>query len=190
MFIVEKDFVHNGLRCVVIMGEMGHRCGYVGVDKNNSLFHQSYKDEITLSEEEKKSLMNGPVGKRGMIDLVCFDGKTITPSLYFDVHGGITFSENDPIYPVPSDLWWFGYDCAHNGDRSDYTQMMDKRTCANCGAEAIHIKCEHCGTPSPKYEELKRFGTMMGGVIRDLDYCTEECKHLADQLVKFQKENP
>lgn len=33
-----------------------------------------------------------------------------------DVHGGLTFGKANPKYPVESDLFWFGYDCAHAGD--------------------------------------------------------------------------
>lgn len=32
-----------------------------------------------------------------------------------DVHGGLTYSAKGE-YPVESDLWWLGFDCAHAGD--------------------------------------------------------------------------
>lgn len=127
-YIVEADFIHNGLRCVVVMTNMGHRCGYVGVTKDHPLFSNSYT------------------------------------SLDFDVHGGLTYSgggENSK-YPVESDLWWFGYDCAHFGDGKDLNYVS---------------------------EELKKHMFMFvdeSETIRTLDYCIEECKSLANQLFDYK----
>lgn len=37
-----------------------------------------------------------------------------------EVHGGITFSELNPEYPVSTlePTYWLGYDCAHSGDKT------------------------------------------------------------------------
>jgi hypothetical protein len=37
---------------------------------------------------------------------------------YFSVHGGITYwgGGSNSSYPIPSNLWWFGFDCDHAGD--------------------------------------------------------------------------
>jgi hypothetical protein len=43
-FKVEKDFIVDGYRCVVIGGSMGHRCGYVGLPKEHSLYGKHYND--------------------------------------------------------------------------------------------------------------------------------------------------
>ena len=45
-FVVESDFIHKGLRCVVVFTSMGHRCGYVGVPKEHILYGKSYSDII------------------------------------------------------------------------------------------------------------------------------------------------
>jgi hypothetical protein len=96
-FKVEKDFMVNDYRCVVIGGNMGHRCGYIGLPKEHSLYGKNYSD----------------------IDI--------------DVHGGLTYAgggENSK-YPVESDLWWFGFDCAHWMDGKDFdliAELADERT--------------------------------------------------------------
>lgn len=45
MPILEKSFEYRGYKCVVLMTEMGHRCGYVGIPKENSLYNKYY-DEL------------------------------------------------------------------------------------------------------------------------------------------------
>ena len=48
-FVVEKEFEHRGLKCVILFGYMGFRNGYVGVPKE----HQHYgKDYHELEEIE------------------------------------------------------------------------------------------------------------------------------------------
>ena len=45
---VEKDWITSaGLRAVVIMTELGHRCGYVGVPSEHKLFGVDY-DEVDV----------------------------------------------------------------------------------------------------------------------------------------------
>ena len=44
----------------------------------------------------------------------------------FSCHGGLTYSgggENSS-YPISSDLWWFGFDCAHCGDEPDWNSTL------------------------------------------------------------------
>lgn len=45
MPILEKSFEYAGYTCVVLMTEMGHRCGYVGIPKDNRLYN-IYYDEL------------------------------------------------------------------------------------------------------------------------------------------------
>ena len=35
-----------------------------------------------------------------------------------DVHGGLTYSSAGEKYPIQSEGWWFGFDCAHYMDGS------------------------------------------------------------------------
>lgn len=76
-----------------------------------------------------------------------------------EIHGGITFSEFIPKYD--NYLWWFGYDCAHAGDAYDLDLM------------------------SPDYRRIysNSILTRDESAIRSKEYCIEECKKLAEQLL-------
>jgi hypothetical protein len=78
-----------------------------------------------------------------------------------EVHGGLTYSSNDNNYPVESDLYWFGYDCAHLGDKKDPALMSDRYK------EVYSVMLD-----------LLR----MDEVVRDLPFCINECENLAIQL--------
>lgn len=43
-YIVEKEFEHKGLKCVVLLLVRGYRCGYVGVPKGHPLYNVAYMD--------------------------------------------------------------------------------------------------------------------------------------------------
>lgn len=45
--VVEKCFEFRGYPCVVIFQTIGHRCGYVGLPKNNKYYEMGY-DEIDI----------------------------------------------------------------------------------------------------------------------------------------------
>lgn len=161
-FEVEKDWVtKSGLRAVVTMSGFGHRCGYVGVPNKHSLYGAHYDNShpaIVAPDEDE------PVGKRGIITLLCANPERMTsPELAFDVHGSITYSGNgDGKHPVESDLWWFGYDCAHNGD----------------GRSPVFLE---------QQRELYPDNPIMwhdDGVFRSLEYCIYECESLARQIVE------
>ena len=49
-YIVEKEFNHNGLKCVVTFSNMGHRCGYVGVPKWHPLYGKNYMDYLDIKK--------------------------------------------------------------------------------------------------------------------------------------------
>jgi hypothetical protein len=78
-------------KLVVVFGEMGHRCGYVGVKPSHPLFGVTYQD---LEDH--------------------IDG-------YLEVHGGLTYSGESDRYPTlqVEKVWWFGFDCAHLYDGKD-----------------------------------------------------------------------
>lgn len=66
---VERDWTTQaGFRAVVTMGDMGHRCGYVGLPKEHPLYGTQYGDPspaLTAPSNDE------PVGKRGVITLLC-----------------------------------------------------------------------------------------------------------------------
>jgi hypothetical protein len=166
--IIEKTWFHSntGLQCVVLMTTMGHRCGYVGVPAGHLLFGVQYNDPIELSPQEHDAFLNSSLGKRGIIDLVCFQEDEISVGFLFDVHGGVTFSgrgiESD--YPIKSNRWWFGFDCAHSGDKPD--REYYKRHCK---------------------EMLKFYGDDYPGTTKSKEYVIEECANLARQIYKFAR---
>ena len=137
---IESEFEHMGLKCVAIMTDMAHRCGYVGIKKNHVLYGKEY----------------GNIGT------------------YFDVHGGITYSGggNRSKYPIESDLWWFGFDCAHWGDGKDFETA--KKLFSD-----DQEKLDYIGYFEKTYENLP------DGDICTKEYVENECRHLAEQLAEF-----
>jgi hypothetical protein len=153
MSLVEKDWEYKGLRCQVIMTNMGHRCGYVGVNKNHPLFGVEY-DESCEYLAQRKNVDDLELGKKSVMAIFSYDDETVSPIIAFDVHGGLTYSGGFD----DDERWYFGYDCAHYGDAKDLSVVPD----------------------SVRELELK-FPT--GGVLRTLEYCVDECESLAQQLV-------
>jgi len=156
---VEKDWRCEGLRCVVIAVDSGHRCGYVGVTKKHILFGKAYSDVIPdVLKPVLREVKEGSIGKRGVIDIVCFNEDAPKIGILFDVHGSITYSGGDN-YPVKSSRWWFGFDCNHFGDSKDWDII------------------------SEKYKEPERKHSFYSeGTVRTLLYCEKECESLARQL--------
>ena len=129
----------TGLPCLAVRNRLsGNWCGYVGVAPDHPLHGKGYSDE-------------------GLPDL--------------DVHGGLTFAdacsagENEaqgichtPAPGEPDHVWWFGFDCAHGGDRSP----LDERY----GLER--------GYP---------FTNSGDETYRTLNYVQQQCAELAGQLV-------
>jgi hypothetical protein len=145
-----------GLTAVVLMTDLGHRCGYVGIPSTHPLFGVEYSQEAAclkdLPEDE-------PVGGRGIITLFCMpttaDGKiSRRPDAIFDVHGSLTYSGGSETYPIESKgLWWFGYDCGHSGD-----------------------------APAPG-SRMAEYSVFPGDIHRTLEFCIEQCESLAQQLI-------
>lgn len=154
-FQVEKDWVtESGLRAVVVMTTSGHRCGYVGLPESHPLHGVPYsaqtpnlKPNMERTIEKMSPILVFAAALRGS------DEELNTPEYVFEVHGGLTYSGKGD-YPVESDLWWFGYDCAHHGDR-----------------------------PEPGYE-MSKYYSPSDGEVRTLDYCVGECESLAGQISK------
>ena len=174
-YIIESDFIHNGLRCVVIFSSMGHRCGYVGFDKTNPFYEKGYSDKFKLLKSD--DIKDQELGKRSVMTLLTFavDEEYTSPDCYFDVHGSITYADGgeNSRYPVESNLWWFGFDCAHCDDGKDY--MTAKKYFSNNENVLKRII---------QSEEIdNRYPT--GGKIRNKEYVEQECKNLADQIINL-----
>lgn len=114
---IEKDWITDaGLRAVVIMSDLGHRCGYVGVPQNNPLYGIKYNERTQVLTMD----MNRSTEKMSPIQVLLATVKSLdelrSPEYVFEVHGGLTYSGGSGKYPVESDDWWFGYDCGHASD--------------------------------------------------------------------------
>ena len=179
-YIVEREFEHAGYKCVVVFQDTGYRCGYVGVSKESKLYGKSYTDDSDIAIEE---LYNKPIGKRGIIPWFCAclkDKKEkISLELYFDVHGSLTYSSDgeNSDYPIESDLWWFGFDCYHAGDRKDYEYAMklfpqEEKRCK----DLMRAERQIYGETSERED-----------VIRSEEYVAEECKRLAEQIKEYEE---
>lgn len=88
------EFTAHGLQCLIMRhSELGHLCGYVGVNRSHptyGLFYDSYGNLARLSIQRKLGDIK--------------------------VHGGLTFAERGNGKEWAADLWWFGFDCAHSDD--------------------------------------------------------------------------
>ena len=147
-YIIEREFEHAGYKCVVIFGAMGHRCGYVGVPKNHPLYGKGYDDYLEIKKSD--------IGDRkisGIIPLflACLD-------------------EDERVRK--SDLWWFGFDCGHAGDKADLDYAIMKFP--NHREQLIIRK-----SIEDKYP-------IDGDIIRTESYVAEECERLAEQLKEFE----
>jgi hypothetical protein len=168
-FCVEKEWEINGYKCVVVMTQLGHRCGYVGIPASHPLYGYTYGEKVPFLEKFKENLENCEVDmdKKGIFNILCYDG-TITPSIFLNVHGGITYSNNDKNYPIAnSNLWWYGFDCAHAGDAKDL--------------EVLYIINQAIYEIENKFKDED-------DKLRTLEYCENECNSLANQLKALEDE--
>jgi hypothetical protein len=122
--MIERDWITEaGLRAVCYLIPNKHRCGYVEVPVGHPLYGVGYSEATdALASVDMESL---PLGKKSPVLILTagvdtLPGETIrrSPDVVFDVHGGLTYSGGKGKYPVESDGWWFGFDCAHHGDGS------------------------------------------------------------------------
>ena len=165
-YTVEKVWPYKGYTCVVIMTELGHRCGYVGVSTKHPLYGKDYHKSCRCLTPLWKDAKEKPFGKRGVMTMFAYKGdKKVSPELFFDVHGSLTFSsrKKNEDYPVTQPhTWWFGYDCGHAGDGKDLSVL------------------------SPTLREIEE-KFPRNDPVRSLEYCIGECESLAEQLISVEK---
>ena len=170
MYKVESDFEYNELRCVVTFGDMGHRCGYVGVPNTHSLYGKDYSDYLEIKKEDIKD--KEVSGILSLFAAVLDEDERIKIEAYFNCHGGITYASGGKSskYPIESDLWWFGFDCAHYDDGKD-----------------LNLALEYFPELSERILMIKQIEDMYptDGVVRTIEYVENECKNMAEQLAKF-----
>lgn len=98
-----------------------------------------------------------------------------TPEGIFDVHGGLTYAGrcageicHTPAPGEPDKVYWFGFDCAHAGDRMP-------------ASEAYMAK--HLYGPKGETRPIFEFET-----YKDLAYVQAEVEALARQLVDYERQ--
>ena len=166
-YIIEKIVTKGDYKYVVTFIDLGYRCGYVALKSSHPLFGLDYSQDIK-SPELLQEIKSSPIGKRGIIDLFCWDGETTNLNLLIDVHGGLTYSRlgYKTSYPTIQfdKVWWLGFDCGHCDDGQD-TAMMQK-------------------VFPEQYQMLKKYGffNVFDGTIRTLEYVENECLRMIDQL--------
>lgn len=107
------------------------------------------------------------IGKRSIATLLInADEDGVIFDVLFDVHGSITYADSRDDYPVENDgLWWFGFDCNHFRDATDFESLRKYHP-------------DVCKLPDFFDNE---------GEIRTLEYCKEECLSLSKQLNFFKE---
>lgn len=179
MYNVESDFVYKGYRCIGTFGDMGHRCGYVGLPKGHPLYRMQYDDKLNITYND---IASNSIGKRSPIQIFSLIGSEpedkVSLSFYFDVHGGITYEGGgqDSKYPIESDLWWLGFDCGHAGDGRDLDLV-----------EQLWGDDEHIKSRLKIEREFQL--NFPDDVIRTKEYVVEECKSLVDQIIDYCEGN-
>lgn len=85
-----------------------------------------------------------------------------------DVHGGLTYSNNDSSYPIKNNenLWWIGFDCAHSGDGRDIELIKE----LNKDPRTVDMLLRW----SSEYETVKT-----------IEYCMNECKSVVEQIIEI-----
>ena len=170
-YIIEQEFEHAGYKCVVVFQAMGHRCGYVGIPSTHPLYKKTYDKHLEI----KKSDIEGrEVSGIFPLLMACMeDDERIRIEAFFQCHGGITYSSGGKgsKYPIESDLWWFGFDCNHAGDKKDlqlaYERFPDMR-------ESLKWQMDF-ESRYPNEDD----------VLRTEEYVADECKRLAEQLKEY-----
>jgi hypothetical protein len=153
--VIEKEWITKvGYKAVVLFVRNSHRCGYVGIPETHQFYFKKYSDKVLIKLPDDTL-----IGKRNPIDLLLMacekEESTTRVGCLFDVHGGITYNGRCETYPtnhnrdngVKGQLWWFGYDCAHLGDKTLYSFDGEERTLDYCFEE-----CESLAEQLKKYE--------------------------------------
>lgn len=149
--ILQKEWkTKSGHDAKVIWVNNSHRCGYVRIPEDHPLFGIDYSDDVIDCHDYLK---DKEVGKRSPISIFCAAGRDLhDAAILFDCHGGITFSGKLGHDGKDQEGFWYGYDCAHSGDLTQY--MIEHRE---------WCMSEHA-------------------VMRSLEYCIDECESLSRQL--------
>lgn len=155
---IESRFEAEGLECVVLALDMGHRCGYVKVPDDHPWFGLRYWDGTDGHRQPIKT--ERPFIGTPDHEHPDYDRERECVEDVLVIHGGVTFDGERPNEDCESG-WWFGFDCAHLGDARD-PELISARHRKLFGDDL---------TPSSYGESVK-----------SLQYVEAECRSLAAQL--------
>lgn len=89
-----------------------------------------------------------------------------------DCHCGLTYSDRRLFGQEDQDTWWIGFDCGHACDGYDIEKMQE------------YFKDDEDVMCQLKFMD-SYFKTMNEmSVIRTLDYCRDQCRKIADQILE------
>lgn len=133
-----KD-AETGYDCLLMQGPFA-LCGYVRIPEGHPLHGVSYNEPLPAALQEKgKEVLEGPIGKRGPIDVFCMAGRgSLHAGDLFDVHGSVTYSgEREGAG------FWYGFDLGHLDDHEtgiDEDAEYAKTECARLATQlaALH----------------------------------------------------
>lgn len=146
-YIIEKEWISNGLKCIVVFQKGGYRCGYVEVPQTHPLFGKYYNNYIN-------------------------DSTNVEIKDFFNVHGGITFSEEFSEQSANHN-WFFGFDCAHWNDKFDF-DLAEKYFPEE---KILYSILKNASANSTSEKDCS---------IKTLDYVVEQCESLAKQLIDYE----
>lgn len=119
---VRAEWWRDGLHCLALRHpRLGTLCGYVGVPQSHPLYGLGYDHRLAI-DDALHNLADPDISSRhvGVVDMFLEAARdpdgTVRLSLAFSAHGGLTFAGDIP--EGRHDLWYFGFDCAHAGDKS------------------------------------------------------------------------
>ena len=119
-FQVEWKHLDPDYPMAIVITDMGHRCGYVGVPERHQWSGKDYgyKTQFKLSEAATQS--TNPIGTFVAAFELGADGEEALKDISYaaNVHGGVTYARKGGSSPLEdsSDWWFFGFDAAHSGD--------------------------------------------------------------------------
>lgn len=144
-----------GLPYCMRRNSFGAWCGYVGVPDTHPLYGKSGHEKLKVSDSilhrEIDDLRISPIA------LFCADAEeaenNIIPlELCFDVHGGITWTEDHAGGPSHEGegRWWFGFDCSHSKDLAPLLSKMPG--CEYRNASYVEHECQELARQLSEWE--------------------------------------
>ena len=151
--ILSDWITESGLRAVTVLSNYGVINGYVEVLPESRFYNMEYSR-----------------WSMGIEDVIDWSKEAVAAQMYLndiEVHGGLTYSKMGDGEYMPSNNYWFGFDCNHAWDRPDYDLALE------------HFP-ENKEALDKYYEIMSPFAPDTS--IRDLNYVESECEKLAKQL--------